>query len=54
MNNIKRILAIVLYHLGDVISKNGLDHWDWAANLYQWSMLKSSNFDIKEEIWNEV
>jgi len=53
----RKILAYLpcqlLYYIGTGISRSGLDHFEWAGDVYQWVMAKSAQFDewAKLKVW---
>ena len=52
MDRLKQALAYVLYHIGHWIS-SPMARYDlgWLYPLYNWCMIKSGDFDVKERIW---
>lgn len=49
------ILAHLFYYAGHIVSKpmHYFD-WGWLYPIYNWLMIKSSEYDIYEWIWNNV
>jgi len=48
---IKTLLSYILYYIGDFFSK--IAHWKWTADMYQWCMRKSLDYDMNEKVWKK-
>lgn len=54
MNNIKYYFALILYHLGDMISHPMTKFdWAWLYTIYSKLMIWSSDLDTEGKIWTK-
>ena len=50
----KLMVARILYHIGDWISRPMLDYdWHWLYPVYNRIMILSSDLDVNNKIWKE-